>query len=85
MKYQEVTVPMFAEGATVIRLRQWLRREGEKVNTGENLAEATTDKIAIYIEAPFNGYMHKILVSEGEVVQVGQVIALMVHELSEEV
>lgn len=81
----QVTVPKFAEGATVIRLSQWLRREGEKVDAGDYLAEATTDKIAIYIEAPIGGYVHEILVAEGEEVQVGQVIALMVPDPSEEV
>ena len=76
----EVTVPRFAEGATVIRLSRWLCQEGEKVDAGVQLAEATTDKIAIYIEAPVSGYVHELLVAEGEEVKVGEVIALISTE-----
>lgn len=81
----EVTVPKFAEGATVIRLNRWLCQAGQKVEAGTGLAEATTDKIAIEIEAPGSGYVREILVAEGEEMRVGQVIALLASELAEEV
>lgn len=73
----EVTVPMFAEGATKIKIRQWLVEEGSKVEAGDNIAEATTDKIAIYIEAPVNGYLNTILAEENQEVLVGEVIAFI--------
>ncbi|HWR39461.1 MAG TPA: lipoyl domain-containing protein [Patescibacteria group bacterium] len=76
----EVTVPKFAEGATSIRLSEWLCQPGEKVEAGVNIAEATTDKIAIQVEAPESGYIQKLLVEAGDVVQVGQVIALISTE-----
>lgn len=73
----EVKVPMFAEGATKIKIRQWLAEEGQTVNKGDNLIEATTDKIAIYIEAPESGTLISKLAYENDEVQVGQVVAML--------
>lgn len=76
----EVCVPEFAKGATIIRIRRWFCAKGDKVEAGAQLAEAATDKIAIYIEAPAGGYVSELLVAEGEEVRVGQVIALLLPE-----
>ncbi|PKM51136.1 MAG: hypothetical protein CVV02_08275 [Firmicutes bacterium HGW-Firmicutes-7] len=76
----EVKVPVFAEGATKIKIRQWFVGEGSKVNAGENLVEATTDKIAIYIETPVSGYLKAKLVKEEDEVLVDQVIAIISQE-----
>jgi pyruvate/2-oxoglutarate dehydrogenase complex dihydrolipoamide acyltransferase (E2) component len=73
----EVTVPKFAEGARSITLKQWLYRTGDKVDAGAHIAEAATDKIEIYIEAPCAGYVSELRAEEGERVNVGQVIALI--------
>ena len=43
----EVKVPLFAEGATKIKIRQWLFEVGDQIKAGDNLVEATTDKISI--------------------------------------
>ena len=73
----EVAVPKFAEGARVITLKRWLCGKGEKVEAGARLAEASTDKIAIYIEAPASGYVSELRAVEGDKVRVGQVIAVL--------
>ena len=79
----EVAVPKFAEGARVITLKRWLCRTGEKVEAGNHVAEASTDKIAIYIEAPSDGYVSELRAEEGEKVKVGQVIAILTSESTE--
>lgn len=76
----ELKVPKFAEGATTIKIRQWLCQPGDKVVKGEQVAEASTDKIAISIETEEEGYIHKLLAEAGEAVQVGQIIALISEE-----
>lgn len=73
MKY-DVVVPMFAEGAEEITLRQWLKSEGDAVLKGENIAEAATDKISVFIESPAEGVLSQQLIPEGDRVQVGAVI-----------
>ncbi|MBP8031754.1 MAG: lipoyl domain-containing protein, partial [Acetobacterium sp.] len=56
MKY-EIAIPEFAEGAEEINLRQWLVAIGDTVKKGDNIAEAATDKISIYIESPADGVL----------------------------
>ncbi|MBK5245510.1 MAG: lipoyl domain-containing protein [Eubacteriaceae bacterium] len=73
MKY-EIIVPEFAEGAKEINLRQWMVAVGDAVKKGDNIAEAATDKIAIYIESPGDGVITAILAEEGDRVLVGQII-----------
>ncbi len=73
----EITVPEFAEGAKSIKLRQWLVGVGDAVREGDEIAEATTDKIAVYIEAPSDGTVAMFLAQEGDTIEVGQVIAII--------
>ncbi len=73
----EVKVPNFAEGATKIQIRQWLVAEGDAVKAGDSLAEAATDKIEIFIEAPVSGILVSKLVSEEDSVLIDQVIAII--------
>jgi pyruvate/2-oxoglutarate dehydrogenase complex dihydrolipoamide acyltransferase (E2) component len=79
----EVVVPKFAAGARWITLKQWLCRKGDKVDAGRDLAEASTDKIAIFIEAPCSGYVSELRAEEGQKVKVGQIIAVLTSESAE--
>lgn len=76
----ELKVPKFAEGAKTIKIRRWLCKIGDKVIKGEEVAEATTDKIAIFIESEVEGFIDSLLVEEGDEVKVGQTIALISFE-----
>jgi pyruvate/2-oxoglutarate dehydrogenase complex dihydrolipoamide acyltransferase (E2) component len=76
MKF-EVKVPLFAEGATKIKIRQWLFEIGDEVKAGDNLVEATTDKISINIEAVKSGFLVEKLVEEDDTVLIDQVIAII--------
>jgi 2-oxoglutarate dehydrogenase E2 component (dihydrolipoamide succinyltransferase) len=73
----EVKVPLFAEGATKIKIRQWLFEIGDQIKAGDNLVEATTDKISINIEAPKSGVLIEKLVEEDDTVLIDQVIAII--------
>jgi len=55
----------------------WLKSEGDKVEQGEPLMEAETDKSTVEIEAPATGIVARILAKAGEEVPVGQVVALI--------
>lgn len=79
MKY-EVKVPLFAEGATKIKIQQWLFEIGDQVKAGDNLVEATTDKISINIEVPNSGFLVEKLVEEDDTVLINQVIAIISDE-----
>ena len=69
--------PTMEEGT----LAKWLVKEGDKVNSGDILAEIETDKATMEFEAVDEGTLAKILVPEGaEGVKVGQPIALLAGE-----
>jgi len=69
--------PTMEEGT----LAKWLVKEGDKVNSGDILAEIETDKATMEFEAVDEGTIAKILVPEGaEGVKVGEPIALLAGE-----
>ena len=59
---------------------KWLKKEGEQINKGEILAEIQTDKAVVEFESLASGLVRKIVVSEGDVVPVGTIIAVIGEE-----
>jgi pyruvate dehydrogenase E1 component beta subunit len=69
--------PTMEEGT----LAKWLVKEGDKVSSGDILAEIETDKATMEFEAVDEGIVSSILVYEGsEGVKVGTVIAMIQGE-----
>src|SRR5260221_7975199 len=62
-------------------LAKWLKREGDKVKSGDVIAEIETDKATMEVEAVDEGTLAKIVVPEGTAdVPVNQVIAVLAGE-----
>jgi pyruvate dehydrogenase E2 component (dihydrolipoamide acetyltransferase) len=62
-------------------LAKWLKKEGDKVKTGDILAEIETDKATMEYEAVDDGTLAKILVPEGTAdIAVNQPIAILAAE-----
>src|ERR1700676_2682111 len=62
-------------------LAKWLKKEGDKVKTGDILAEIETDKATMEYEAIDDGVLAKILVPEGTAdIAVNQPIAVFAAE-----
>jgi pyruvate dehydrogenase E2 component (dihydrolipoamide acetyltransferase) len=59
---------------------KWLKREGDRVASGDALAEIETDKAVLELEATTAGVLHKILAQEDSKVPVGQLIAVIGSE-----
>ena len=73
--------PTMEEGT----LARWLVKEGDKVSSGDLLAEIETDKATMEFEAVDEGIVTKILVAEGtDGVKVGAVIAMIQCEDDED-
>src|SRR5579875_1393573 len=69
--------PTMEEGT----LAKWLVKEGDKVASGDILAEIETDKATMEFEAVDEGTLARILVPEGsEGVRVGAPIAILAAE-----
>ena len=69
--------PTMEEGT----LSKWLVKEGDKVVSGDLIAEIETDKATMEVEAIEDGIIGKILVSEGqESIKVNSPIAILLSE-----
>lgn len=70
-----VTMPKLGFDMAEGKLIRWAKKEGDKVEKGELLAEIETDKATVEVESPYSGVVLKHLVSEGTGVPVGGPIA----------
>jgi pyruvate dehydrogenase E2 component (dihydrolipoamide acetyltransferase) len=59
------------------KVLHWLKSPGDKVSKGEPLVEIETDKVTTEIEAPASGVLGDVTARAGDVVPVGQTIALI--------
>ncbi len=71
--------PTMKEG----KLAKWLKKEGDKINPGDVIAEIETDKATMEVEAADKGILSKLLVAEGaDNVKVNEEIAILITEES---
>ncbi|MFY8039420.1 MAG: pyruvate dehydrogenase complex dihydrolipoamide acetyltransferase [Bosea sp. (in: a-proteobacteria)] len=62
-------------------LAKWLKKEGDKIKSGDILAEIETDKATMEVEAVDDGILAKIMVPDGtQDVPVNQIIAMIASE-----
>ena len=69
----EALSPTMEEG----RLVKWMKNEGDKVSSGETLAEVETDKAVMELVARGEGVLRKRLLGEGATAPVGQLVAVI--------
>jgi pyruvate dehydrogenase E2 component (dihydrolipoamide acetyltransferase) len=69
------------ESGTIIN---WSKKEGERLNEGDKLAEIETDKAIMDFETPEEGYLAKIMVPAGQKdVTVGKLVCIIVENESD--
>jgi pyruvate dehydrogenase E2 component (dihydrolipoamide acetyltransferase) len=68
-------MPAMGADMTEGTIVKWLKAEGDQVKRGDKIAEIETDKTVVEMESYNDGLLRKILVSEGEKVPVGSLIA----------
>lgn len=69
----EALSPTMEEG----QVTKWLKGEGDKVASGDTLAEVETDKAVMELVARGDGVLRKIVVPEGTTVEVGSLVAVI--------
>ncbi len=72
-----VIMPALEMAQETGKVLRWLKRPGESVQKGEPLLEIETDKITVELEAPAAGVLGDVTAREGDVVPVGQTIAVI--------
>ena len=72
----EIKVPQLGESVTEATISKWLKKTGEMVSADDPLVELETDKVTLEVNAPTGGVLEKIIVPEGDDVEVGAVVAI---------
>ena len=77
----EIKMPALSPTMTDGRLSRWLVKTGDKVSSGDVIAEIETDKATMEVEAVDEGVVGEITIAEGtEGVAVGAVIARLLED-----
>ncbi len=75
-----IRMPRMSDTMTEGTFVQWFKNVGDKVKSGDILAEVETDKAAMELESYWNGTLLYIGVEKGQAAQVDQVIAIIGKE-----
>ena len=73
----EMVMPKMGESIMEGTILTWLKNEGDTIEQDESVLEVATDKVDTEVPATHAGTLEKILVQEGDVVQVGKPIAII--------
>lgn len=77
----KITMPALSPTMEEGNLSKWLVKEGDKVSSGDVIAEIETDKATMEVEAVDEGVVAKLMVPAGtEGVKVNAVIAILAEE-----
>ena len=77
----ELLMPALSPTMTEGKLAKWLKKSGDKIKSGDVIAEIETDKATMEMEAVDEGVLGDILVPEGtEKVSVNQPIAVLLQD-----
>ncbi len=71
----DLTMPKMGESVAEATIIKWVKNIGDKISIDETILEIATDKVDSEIPSPFEGTLTERLFNEGDVVQVGAVIA----------
>ena len=77
MAVTKVVMPKLSEAMETGKVIKWLRNEGDRVQSGDIVAEIETDKADVEMEAFGAGVLRKIVVPAGERAPVGSLIGVI--------
>lgn len=82
--HTRVTLPALSPTMELGTIISWEKKEGDKLNEGDLLAEIETDKATMGFETPEEGYLAKILVAAGtKDVPIGKLVCIIVENESD--
>lgn len=80
----EITMPRLSDTMSEGSVGRWLKQPGDQIEVGDILCEIETDKATMELESFDKGVLQKILISEGQIVPIGEVIALIGDSMTED-
>jgi 2-oxoglutarate dehydrogenase E2 component (dihydrolipoamide succinyltransferase) len=73
----EILLPKMGESVAEATIIKWNVEEGESIEADDAIVEIATDKVDSEVPSPEDGVLIKKLCNDGDVVQVGQAIAII--------
>ncbi|MBK8550066.1 MAG: 2-oxo acid dehydrogenase subunit E2 [Ignavibacteria bacterium] len=71
----DIVMPKMGESIMEGTILKWHKKPGDKVDVDETILEISTDKVDTEVPSPESGIISELLYKEGDVVEVGKVIA----------
>ena len=71
----DVVMPQMGESIVEGTITKWMKQVGDTVERDEPLFEISTDKVDSEVPSPVAGILEKILVPEGETVEINTLVA----------
>ena len=69
MSKENIILPAMSDQMSEAELLKW------NISEGSEIAEISTDKVDMDLDSPFTGKVLKLIVEEGSVINVGEVLA----------
>jgi len=76
----ELVLPRMGESVEEATILNWNKEVGDRIEADETVLEVATDKVDTEVPAPRSGVLVKILFQEGDVVSIGQPLAIIESE-----
>lgn len=76
----DVLMPQLGETVAEGTVAAWHKKEGDTVKADDIIADIETDKVSMELPAPQDGTLARINVAEGETVEVGTVLAVVLAD-----
>lgn len=73
----QLIMPKMGESVAEATILKWLKKEGDRIEADEPVLEIATDKVDSEVPSPAAGILSKRLFEEGQVIKVGEVIAII--------
>ena len=73
----DILMPKMGESIMEGTILKWHKQAGDKVERDETILEISTDKVDTEVPSPESGVITELLFKEGDVVEVGHMIAKM--------
>lgn len=76
----EVIMPKLGESIIEATITRWLKQPGDTIEEDDPIVEIATDKVDSEIPSPVEGQLIELKYNEGDIVEVGKVIAIIETE-----
>jgi 2-oxoglutarate dehydrogenase E2 component (dihydrolipoamide succinyltransferase) len=82
MARMNIVLPAMGEGVIEATINKWLVEAGAQVKEDDPLVEVATDKVDSEIPAPMEGTLVEIVVKEGAIAKIGEIIAIIENNIA---